>query len=48
MDYTRPVVRDYGSLADITEAAAAGPLEDGGSKATILHHSPLPSEPAGA
>lgn len=38
--YEKPVVRDYGNLADITEATGFTGTEDGGSKLAIHHSSP--------
>lgn len=41
--YEKPVVKDYGSLVDITEAVAFVGAEDGGSK-LLIHHS-APAQP---
>lgn len=37
--YNRPVIADYGTLGDLTEALSINGTEDGGSKAVPLHHS---------
>lgn len=39
-EYRSPEIRDYGSLADLTEASGFFGPEDGGSKLTIHHTGP--------
>jgi hypothetical protein len=36
MEYTKPEIVDYGTLAELTAATQQGPTEDGGDK----HHEP--------
>lgn len=43
--YEHPVVIDYGSLTDLTNASAIGGLEDGASKNDQPNHHSIPSLP---
>lgn len=40
--YTTPSVRDFGTVADLTQALGIGGTEDGASKAQPNHHNLLP------
>jgi hypothetical protein len=46
MKYTKPAVRDYGTLVEITQFMGLFGTEDGASKAIPNHHEPS-SGPAG-
>ena len=37
--YDRPVIADYGTLGDLTEALSVNGAEDGMSKVVPIHHS---------
>ena len=39
-EYEAPIVRDYGSLVELTEATGFTGAEDGGSKLLIHHTTP--------
>ena len=43
--YEQPVVTDYGSLIDLTEAIVVGGLEDGANKNDTPNHHSLPMVP---